>query len=156
MAVIHIAGFGLDEQLVGQPVEENVRTKPGIIVVQDINTGKYAVSDTPDLKGALTLLAQGVNFNKVFENKYHKATAENVRIFYRQIKTLGQASEFELTRAHCRIALMGELAPPGQDEASYTKMKLLSERNTKYFEYLCQKIPSLPERMEKFNGTAQA
>lgn len=151
MPVIHIAGFGLTQQLVGGPVEEEVRAKPGIIVVQDINTGKYAVSDTPDLLYALGQLSQGKGFNKVFENKYHKNTAENVRIYYRQIKTLAQASEFELTRAHCRVALMGELAPPGQDEAAYSKMKLLSERNRKYFDYLCKMIPSLPERMEKFN-----
>lgn len=154
MPVIHIAGFGLTQQLVGDPVDDDVKAKPGIIVVQDINTLKYAVSDTPDLLGSLKLLAQGLNFNKVFENKYHKDTAENVRIYYRQIKTLAQASEFELTRAHCRIALMGELAPPGQDEAAFSKMKQLSERNTKYFEYLCQKIPSLRERMEKFNVPA--
>lgn len=152
MTVLHIAGFGLTQQLVGQAVDEAVKAKPGVIVVQDINTEKYAVSDTPDLLGSLSLLSQGRNFNKVFENKYHGATAENVRIYYRQIPTLAQASEFELTRAHCRIALMGELAPPGQDEAAYSKMKLLSERNRKYFDYLCQKIPSLPARMEKFNG----
>jgi len=151
MSAFNIAGFSLAQQLVGEAVDPTVLSKPGVIVVQDINTEKFAVSDTPDLFGSLSLLAQGLNFNKVFENLYHKATAENVRIFYRQIPTLGQASEFELTRAHCRLALMGELAPPGQDEAAYTKMKQLSERNTKYFEYLCQKIPSLRERMEKFN-----
>ena len=152
MSSFNVAGFTLCQQVIGEPVDPSVLAKPGLIVVQDINTQKCAVSDTPDLLASLGQMSQGLSFNKVFENLYHKKVAENVRVYYRQLRTLGQASEFELTRSHCRIALMGDLAPPGQDEATFSKMKQLSERNHKYYEYLCFKIPSLAERMEKFNA----
>lgn len=151
MSNLTIAGFDLFEQLVGKPVDSNIEAKPGIIVMQDKNTKQYAVSDTPDLAGTLALLTQGQGFNKVFINKYHKNTAENVRIFYRPITANHQRSEFELTRSNCRMALLGELAPLGQNEATHKKLTSLAVQNRKYYDWLCSKIPCLTERMERFN-----
>lgn len=149
MESLTIAGFTLQEQVVGQPVASGVLTRPGVIVMRDIETGLYAVSDTPDLKWALNMLTQGQNFNKVFVHKYHEEVAKKVRVWYLQIKQTGLSKDFQLTRNHCRIALLGELAPPGQNEGVFNKVRAIHEKNPKAYERLVRYIACLPARMER-------
>jgi hypothetical protein len=149
MESLTIAGFSLQEQVVGQPVASSVLARPGVIVMRDIETGLYAVSDTPDLKWALNMLTQGKNFSTVFVHKYHDNVAKKVRVWYRQLKQTGLSKEFQLTRNHCRIALLGELAPPGQNEGVFNKVKAICVKNPKAYDRLVRHILCLPTRMER-------
>lgn len=152
MSTLTIAGFELKELVVGKPfTDDAIKPRPGIVVVKDTGSGKYAVADTPDLLATLNLHAKGEAFNKVFTNKYHEDTPNHVRVFYRQTRAADLKTEFELSRNHCRMALLGELAPIGQDGSVYRKLKEHAERGSRYYGWLCRMIPDLADRMGKFH-----
>ena len=147
--VIEVGGYLLYKHDIGRPVDFNAsNVRKGIVVIRDKVSGKYAVTETPDLNSMLTLLNEGVGFNKVFKDVHKEKTPEMVEVFFRLNGPVSGKEDFQLTRNNVQIALLGDLAPLGQNEAVYKRLDNIKRRNPGFFDWLKTHVPDIEERME--------